>query len=60
MRNTNHNVGDLVIDNFDKIYIVLEQKTNRDGIQFSILVSEILRPQEKPCWKFSDDFYYVN
>jgi hypothetical protein len=60
MRTANHNVGDLVIDNFNNVYIVLEQKTNRDGIQVSILVSEILRPQEKPRWKFSNECYYVN
>lgn len=59
MRATYFTIGDLVIDNWDRICIVLDQKTNRDGIQYSILVKEILNV-EKGGWQFSSDFYPLN
>lgn len=34
-------VGDLVCDNFGNMYVVLEAKVNRSGIQYSVKVKNI-------------------
>ena len=62
MRNTNHKIGDMVKDHFDRIWIVLAEKRNLDGRQYSINVQFIGGQQPyhgENHWSFSDEFMEI-
>lgn len=59
MASKNHKVGDLVRDHYDRLWIVLAEKRNYDGRQYSVNVQYV--SGDKPfhgenAWAFSDDF----
>lgn len=50
-------VGDLVCDNFGNMYVVMEAKVNRDGVQYAVKVKNIRTLQDKSS--FTSDYYFL-
>ena len=56
--NTNFEVGDLITDHWDKLYVVMEECRNRDGIQYALVVRSVVGNKQER--RFSVDFESVN
>lgn len=52
--NTNFEVGDLITDHWDKLYVVTEQLRNRDGVQYALVVHSVVGNKQER--RFSIDF----
>lgn len=59
---TDHKVGDMVKDHFDRVFVVLAEKRNGDGRQYSVNVQYVsgLKPYHgENYWAFADDFVEI-
>ena len=59
---TDHKVGDMVKDHFDRVWIVLAEKRNGDGRQYSVRVQYISGQQPyhgETAWAFADNFVEI-